>query len=67
MNYFDMKTAKCIHRRRLPTTFSKHSLLYTQFIILGCIYKKHMFKKKKSAAVFTWGLFYKEFTEPALS
>lgn len=60
------KEPKYIHRRILPTTFSKLSLLYTQFIILDCIYKKHMFQKKerkKKAAVFTQGLFYKEFSE----
>ena len=36
-----------MHRRILPTPVSKHSLLYTQFIILDCIYKKHMFGRKE--------------------
>lgn len=44
---FKWKQLKYTYRRILPTTFSKHSLLYTQFIILNYIYKKHMFKKKK--------------------
>lgn len=52
------KQPKCIHRRSLPATFSKHSLLYTQFIILDCIYKKHMFPPsppypEKKCAIFT--------------
>lgn len=66
------KQPKCIHRRSLPATFSKHSLLYTQFIILDCIYKKHMFSPtppspEKKVCYFHSGLFYRDFSEPVLS
>lgn len=62
------KQPKYIHRRILPTTFSKLSLLYTQFITLDCIYKKHMFKKKKSCC-FHSGIILQgiQWTQPFLS
>lgn len=64
------KQPKCIHRRSLYVHFPKHSLLYTQFIILDCIYKTRMFPPHPlpwKIDYFHSELFYRDFSEPVLS